>query len=155
MRAECCLLNADFSVQEYNGDHPVMRAVAFRGRRFLRATSVPAMRLLLHREIGDANFDHRALPSALGARRILRRVHLVRWLFRPHSENASTKCSDPGVITKEDASGLERIIGPSIVRKTPAAIRRTCQYHDLLAILRVASAVIKDHIHRAIRGVYG
>src|SRR5215831_15873924 len=106
------------------------------GPSFLRATSIPAMRLLLHREIGNANFDHRALPSALGAGRILRRLNLVRWLFRPHSENASTKCSDPGVITKEDASGLERIIGPSIVRKIPAAIRRTRQYHDLLAILR-------------------
>src|SRR5215472_10883890 len=132
-----------------------MQALALLGRHLLRANSIPMMRLLLRREIGDANFDHRPLPSALGAGRILDRLNLVRWLFRPHSENASTKCSYPGVITKEDASGLERIIGPSIVRKIPAAIRRTRQNHDLLAILRVAPAVIKDYIHRAIRGVYG
>src|SRR5204862_7019711 len=37
----------------------------------------------------------------------------------------------------------------------PAAVRRSRQCDDLLAILRVAAAVIEDHVRRAIGGIDG
>src|SRR5207302_6407766 len=59
------------------------------------------------------------------------------------------------VIAHEDPLRIKWLIHPCIVLKRAAAVRRSRQCDDLLAILGVASTVVKDHVRRAVNGIDG
>src|SRR5579871_4191766 len=94
-------------------------------------------------EIRDAHPDHRALmpgPSRLLGVGVRGRHLLVRGLLRPYSVHTPVERSNPAIVPEEDAAHFEEIVGPRVIEKATAMVRRPRQYHRLPLVLGVRAA---------------
>src|SRR3954447_8547446 len=71
----------------------------------------------------------------------------------PNAVDPSTISSQPVVVTKKQSTRFERLIGPGVVIESVSLVRRACKDDDLLAILGIVPAIVKDNVHRAVHRI--
>jgi hypothetical protein len=83
------------------------------------------LRLRLHAviKVRDSNANNRPVFTGMFVLWfVLGRRNVVRF-FSPHTVDAPTEGSNSGVVTEEDATGLEGFLGPSVIREGTSVVR--------------------------------
>src|SRR5258708_34734994 len=104
-----------------------------------------------HWEVCGSDLDDRPTGLRLCPFRVLALLRLfLRFrrrcrLLRPDAIDAPTISGDSAIVAEENAARFEGFIGPGVIAETVSTIGGARDDHDLLAVLRVAPAIIKDH----------
>src|SRR5580700_5153766 len=75
-------------------------------------------------------------------------------LLCPDTIHAPIQSSDPRVIAHKDALCVKRLVGPRVVLKSSATIRRPRECHNLLAIFRIAATIIEEDVRGTVCGIH-